>query len=161
MPYHPSMSKVSMASGLLPIEVMPQGAEFWKIMPLYFPEPDTFPLSYLAKIIGCNPILVNRVIQKKDEDIKLGTLKSEECINDKWAQIPTSGAFSGHLRRLRHVSSEDHNEALDEVDPMWTAILDQYQGFKDDLYKPSTEISEENVISDDHYVSIQIESTSF
>ena len=141
LPYYPPKSSLG---------TEPLGAELWKIIPLYFPMADTFPLSYYAKILGFDASLLNETIENVSETIDFEALQLKKCKNDKWKQIPMQSKFSQHVKSLKASSLQKrHSIILDEVDPMWTAILEQYRGHRDDLYRPSSEISKENFICDD------------
>jgi len=148
MPYYQSLPKQT-APGSLPVETIPQGAEFWSTMPIYFPEPDTYPLSYMAKILGFDPLLVNESVEGSSKIKDFASLRANQCKNDEWAKLPVLGNFSVHLEGLKSMKSKENREGIPEIDPMWTAILAQYRGFRDDQYKPSSEIKKDNVILDE------------
>ncbi len=149
MPYYQSVPKQLTAPGSLPVETIPQGAEFWGTMPIYFPEPDTYPLSYFAKILGFDPILVNESVEGAGKKIDFVALRGNQCKSDQWAELPALGNFSAHLEGLKSTISKEKGEGMNEVDPMWRAILGQYRGFRDDLYKPSSDIKKDQVVIDD------------
>lgn len=148
MPYYQAVPKGFASSGSLPpAESIPQGAEYWKTMPLYFPIPDTFPLAYIGRILGFDASLANEIIENGDnEDIDISSLLLKECKDDKWKQVPKEGKFSDHLQFLRGQQIKAHSLPFDEIDPMWKALIDQYRGFREDLYKPSIDVNSSYVM---------------
>merc|ERR1712151_933685 len=48
MPPYP----ISVRGGSVPIDDIPNAAEIWNIMELYFTDPDTYPLEYWARLLG-------------------------------------------------------------------------------------------------------------
>jgi len=152
LPCYQSVPK-SFMLGSLPVGAIPQGAEFWKIMNLFFPEPDTFPISYHAKILGFDIDSLTSYKYGEHKDLK--QFLSQQCKDDEWKHLPALGKFAGHLNRITCKNKidvddyDDNEEMLEEVDPTWIAIMKQYRGYRDDLYKASTEISKHNVMSSD------------
>ncbi len=148
MPYYQSVPKGFASSGSLPpAESIPQGAEYWKTMPLYFPIPDTFPLAYIGRILGFDASLANEIIENGDnENINISSLLLKECKDDEWKRFSKEGKFSDHLQFLRGQQMKAHGLPYDEVDPMWKALIDQYRGFREDLYKPSIDVNSSYVM---------------
>ena len=151
MPHYRSAPKGFPGTGSLPIESIPQGSEFWKPMQLYFPIPDTFPLSYIGRILGFDAELANQAIEnreKPDENIDLASLLVKECQNDNWKLSSRKGQFSRYLECLGTPQTNENTLKFHEIDPMWKAIMEQYRGFRDDLYKPSPEVNKGDFIND-------------
>ena len=160
MPQYPHLSK-SMA-GNTPIELIPNGAELWNLIQLYFPDPDTYPISFLAKILGFD---IN-VDAKKGESIKfeVESLQLREKKDDVFFKIPRLGSFFTSInckrRRIRSESEHRRNSFdkgkldlkkddnhLDFVDPMWISINRCHRGFDDDRLKAANGLGRDKLLS--------------
>lgn len=109
-------------------------SEYLKLMEIYFPEPDTFPLSYYSKLLGIDI--------PDSKSLKDGS----NC--DEWMQIPPLGNYASVHTRLCNdtLDSVDLNGSrsdrdFDYVDPTWTSILNEYRGYKDEYLKQASEMN--------------------
>ncbi len=160
MPQYPHLSK-SMA-GNTPIELIPNGAELWNLIQVYFPDPDTHPISFLAKILGFD---VN-VDARNGELFKfeVETLQLRGRKDDVFFEIPPLGNFitSMNCKKQRLRSESEHkcnsfdkekldlknvDDHLDFVDPMWTSINRCNRGFNDDRFKAANGLGRDKVLS--------------
>ena len=126
------------------------GSECWKTIPLYFPIPDTFPLAYTAKLLGFNASQIdNKYIETPIESIDYQSILLNSRKQDEWKSSPIQNHFSQHIDYLRSINNAQEDMEVDEVDPMWSAILEQSRGIRYDLNRPSTDVKKGNVISHD------------
>jgi hypothetical protein len=109
-------------------------SEYLKLMEIYFPEPDSFPLSYYSKLLGI--------------DIPDSKTLKDGANCDEWMQIPPLGKYASVPTRLCNdtLASIDLNGSrsdrdFDHVDPTWTSILNEYRGYKDEYLKQATEMN--------------------
>jgi len=101
-------------------------SEYLKMMEVYFPEPDTFPLSYSAKLLGIDLPTSNNEGQKRGN-------------SDPWMQIPPLGKY-GIVNSIDN-DAPQKDEDFDHIDPMWSSILNDYRGYKDDYLKQASEMN--------------------
>ena len=142
-----------------PLLEIPQGSmsgdptlsvsEFLKMMEIYLPEPDTFPLSYYAKVLGLD------VAVTKDGKISVERNGEQKSQNDDWHHIPKLGTYGREKSRLKNESlasiDEDGsrgNRDLDYIDPTWSAILNEYNGTRDDNMKHATDMNKPHHLSE-------------
>ena len=107
------------------LEALPV-AEYLKLMEIYYPEPDTFPLSFYERLLG---------IMEENE-------AEREVVSDPWMSMPALGQYARVAGRvndptLDHVDTfgsrrKDH---LDYVDPAWIALLNEGSGYKDEYLR--------------------------
>jgi len=116
-------------------------SEFLKLMEIYLPEPDTFPLSYYGKLLGIELSVITNNIEKPNDD--------------EWTRIPELGNYGRELTRLNNETLESidadgsrSNRANDNVDPTWQAILNEYRGYRDDDLKQASEMNKPCLISE-------------
>jgi hypothetical protein len=146
-----------------PLIEVPQGSttgepnllvsEFVRLLPIFFPEPDTFPLSYYAKLLGFS----------LREDLSLEEQKGKWQIEDElrktdaWFNIPPLGKFGRIFKEtnfnptLNYVDKmgERCEKHLDYVDPVWLELLNDHTSYRDGLTKAAVEMKECRVISKD------------
>ena len=146
-----------------PLIEVPQGSttgepnllvsEFVRLLPIFFPEPDTFPLSYYAKLLGFS----------LREDLSLEEQKGKWQIDDElrksdaWFNIPPLGKFGRIFKdtnfnpTLNYVDKmgERCEKHLDYVDPVWLELLNDHTSYRDGLTKAAVEMKECRVISKD------------
>jgi len=149
VPQYPIIQK-GFAASSLPFELRPQGSELWNLTDLYFPEPDTFPVSYYATLLGF--------------DASATTINPKTCPvrctrNEPWLMIPKPGKFASRVLRKSYSlplmkslpqtprgPSEDASgkilsstAAADEdmyyIDPLWTDIKMRFNGYNDDVFR--------------------------
>ncbi len=111
-------------------------SEYLRYIEVYFPEPDTYPVSYYAKILGIDipknlPIAPNQLATK------------DMSKDDNWHSIPEIGKY-GSLEQIRNVALDsidlkNTHRDQDFVDPVWRSILKDYRGYRDDVFRPATE----------------------
>jgi hypothetical protein len=134
-----------------PLLEVPQGSttgepnllvsEFVRLLPIFFPESDTFPLSYYAKLLG--------FVLREDLD-ELGK-------NDAWFNIPPLGKFGSVVNGITFNPTLDYvdevgmryDQDLDYVDPVWLGLLNDDTGYLDDPARAAVEVKESRVISKD------------
>ena len=100
--------------------ILPHGTEFWKLISLYYPRPDTFPISYYARILGFDlPITADKPgVFSKFNPKMLPFKEGCEAMN-----VPRLGRFSPYLS-----AGSNRNEVNDFIAPKWKSFLQ---------YKPS------------------------
>ena len=135
-------------------ETLPHGTEFWKMISIYFPKSNTFPVSYFARILGFDVPAIAQITgpTSKKFDPKIMTLKrASEAMT-----VPRLGNFAPYLLDDSKVSLpyddnvvRNMNEVLDYVDPMWKAIQKQYRGYNEQMFKAATEMNHTNIISEE------------
>lgn len=114
-------------------------SEFLKLMEIFFPEPDTFPLSFYSKILGFD----------SEEETK-------QTIEDEWMKIPELGVFGSNRVFLENstldsvdVDGSRRDCDYDYADPTWMSILNEYRGYKDDYLKQASEMNKPSFISEE------------
>eukprot|EP00557_Chaetoceros_sp_GSL56_P014429 CAMPEP_0176484286 /NCGR_PEP_ID=MMETSP0200_2-20121128/4372_1 /TAXON_ID=947934 /ORGANISM="Chaetoceros sp., Strain GSL56" /LENGTH=1594 /DNA_ID=CAMNT_0017880747 /DNA_START=2820 /DNA_END=7604 /DNA_ORIENTATION=- len=132
-----------------PLLELPQGSmssdsmlpvsEYLKLMEIYFPEPDTYPLSFYARLLGID--------HTADNDKQISG-ETEKTIADEWMAIPSLGNFARVFDRLCNSTLESVDadvskviKCFDFVDPTWIAILQMYRGYNDAYFKQATELN--------------------
>ena len=111
-------------------------SEYLKMMEIYFPEPDTFPLAYSAKLLGIH--------LPDSNDTNKGKKRAK---NDPWMQIPQLGKY-GTLEGIDIDGSQREN-IFDYVDPIWSSILNVYRGYRDEYLKQASEMNKPFYFSED------------
>jgi len=137
------------------IDIIPNGAEFWNLIDLYFPKPRSLPISTIASILGFKvpkqqidvplvdeknmrgKVTVGNTLDFDPNTVSLLTLMDggTSSNRDPFHYIPPLGNFPQLWRNRNHESPisnrvYDGDENLDYVDTSWTRILEQYRGKK-------------------------------
>lgn len=136
---------LELPQGSMNADTMLPVSEYLKLMEIYFPEPDTFPLSFYAQLLGIDNIV--------DDDKQVsGETKTTKA--DEWMKIPSLGKYARVPYRLCNsiLESIDENGSkvshrFDFVDPMWIAILRNYRGYNDSYFKQATELNASRELS--------------
>ena len=146
-----------------PLLEVPQGSttgepnllvsEFVRLLPIFFPESDTFPLSYYAKLLG----FVLREDLSLDEQREKWFTEDELGKNDAWFNIPPLGKFGSLVNGIAFNPTLDYvdevgmrcDQDLDYVDPVWLGLLNDDTGYLDDPARAAVEVKESRVISKD------------
>jgi len=133
-----------------PLLELPQGSlagdptmpvsEYLKLMEVYFPEPDTFPMSYYSSILGIPLVSI-----LPDGSSKLLSYCEGIKKEDDWSKIPELGYY-GRLQNIRN-STLDNIDAngircekgMDHVDLTWKKIMRDYRGYKEDAFIQASE----------------------
>jgi len=138
-----------------PLLEIPQGSmvgdptlpvsEYLKLMEVYFPEPDTFPLSYYAKLLGLE---LPPASDKKS--------KKKQSATDEWTKVPSLGKYAKVPTRLCNdtleiadIDGSRRDRDFDNVDPTWTGILNDYRGYRDDYLKAASEMNKPCILSEE------------
>jgi len=114
LPQYPHLPRGAAPSSL-PVELIPQGAELWNLCEVYFPHPDTYPISYLARLLGFEVPAVKPLskMQEGREESSLAkfdpaTLRlsskargSGPSSTDPWFNIPPLGNFAEQVWKRR------------------------------------------------------------
>ena len=134
-----------------PVSDVPQGGELWNISDLHYYDGDTYPVSYLARLLGFD---VSSVATYDDEfgssdfDVmKIGRNDEENNVLDVpdrgsfcdqvWKKGARSGTSSASLSAAAVTSSNGMADDLNLTysDPLWANILSSYKGYNEDDFK--------------------------
>jgi hypothetical protein len=158
----------------LPPELIPNAGELWNIIQLYFPEPDTFPISYLAQILGFEVPLTRPESGFNSFDPQTVPLRFKQHVSkDPWLTVPQEGTFAELVwkrnRRKRNSSIQNggvvipttldrghdisslvgEDDELDYIDPMWKKIVDQFRGYDETFFSLDPRLGQPLTISND------------
>jgi hypothetical protein len=159
----------------LPPELIPNAGELWNMIQLYFPEPDTFPISYLAQILGFEVPLTRPESGLNSFDPQTVPLRLKQDLSkDPWLIVPQEGTFAELVWNRNHqkISSSLLNEGvvvapatldseheisslvgeddeLDYIDPMWMKIVDQFRGYDETSFSLDPRLGQPLTISND------------
>lgn len=146
-----------------PLLEVPQGSttgepnllvsEFVRLLQIFFPESDTFPLSYYAKLLG----LVLREDISLEQQSENWLMEDDLGKNDAWYNIPPLGKFGSVVNGIAFNPTLDYvdkvgmrcDQDLDYVDPVWLGLLNDDTGYLDDPARAAVEVKESRVISKD------------
>eukprot|EP00984_Skeletonema_dohrnii_P032451 scaffold26657_cov130-Skeletonema_dohrnii-CCMP3373.AAC.2 len=120
-----------------PIEEIPQGGELWNLADLHCAEPDTYPISYLARLLGFD-VPEEGVDEPFAENFDPMSVKMMKDDTDPWACVPTRGSFSDRVWKKTETiegtgKCDDLN--LSYCDPLWANIINSYRGFNEGDFK--------------------------
>ncbi len=123
-----------------PIEEIPQGGELWNLADLHYYDPDTYPISYLARLLGFDvPEMGNDVPFAENFDPMTVKLMKDGPDSDPWAFIPNRGQFSESIRKRDEENCAENGKAddlkLSYCDPLWANIISSYRGFNEKDFK--------------------------
>ena len=129
----------------IPPELIPNGGEVWNIAEVYHPRPDTYPMSYYARLLGFNIPASAPDPEKRDiggaettPTFDPATVPFADRDKDAWLYVPRPGRFADAvLSRRRGGGGGSAEENLDFVDPMWSTILNNYRGYDGRLLTPA------------------------
>jgi hypothetical protein len=146
-----------------PLLEVPQGSmtgeanllvsEFVRLLPIFFPEPDTFPLSYYAKLLGFS---LREDVSLEEQNGKW-LLEDENGKSDPWFNIPPLGKFGIVFRDTAFNPTLDYvdkrgvrcDQYLDYVDPVWLELLNDVTSYQESSTRAATELKESRIISKD------------
>jgi len=134
---------------------IPQAGELWKLSDLHYYDGDTYPVSYLARILGFDvkEDATNEEFGKEFDVVKIGKMMNESDGNDYVSLVPARGTFcdrvwkkqdgkastssSTSLAAARATTSEGLTDDLNLTysDPLWANILSSYKGYNEDDFK--------------------------
>ena len=120
-----------------PIEEIPQGGELWNLADLHCHDPDTYPISYLARLLGFD-VPEEGVGEPFAENFDPTTVKMMKDDTDPWASVPDCGSFSDRVWKKAETTEgtgkyDDLN--LSYCDPLWANIISSYRGFNEGDFK--------------------------
>jgi hypothetical protein len=146
-----------------PLLEVPQGSmtgeanllvsEFVRLLPIFFPEPDTFPLSYYAKLLGFS---LREDVSLEEQNGKW-LLEDENGKSDPWFNIPPLGKCGSVFRDAAFNPTLDYvdkrgvrcDQYLDYVDPVWLELLNDVTSYQESSTRAATEMKESRIISKD------------
>ena len=133
-----------------PIEEIPQGGELWNLADLHWAEPDTYPISYLARLLGFD-VPEEGVNEPFAKDFDPATVKMMKDDSDPWSCMPSRGSFSDRVWKKPESlegngKSDDLN--LSYCDPLWANIISSYRGFNDSDFKDAGKGFADNLSTD-------------
>ncbi len=146
-----------------PLDEIPQAGELWNISDIHFHDPDTYPISYLARVLGFH-VPVDGCGQEFGQ--AFDPMSLERC-NEEGEQdvmtIPERGSFCDRIWKGPHldkknvhgnvvnsflaiassssrgIDDNDHgmhdDRKLTYSDPLYTTILSSYRGYNDNDFK--------------------------
>jgi len=132
---------------------IPQAGELWKLSDLHYYDGDTYPVSYLARILGFDvkEDATNEEFGKEFDVGKIGKMNNKSDGNDYASLVPARGSFcdrvwkkqdgkasgSSTLVSTRATASEGLTDDLNLTysDPLWANILSSYRGYNEDDFK--------------------------
>ena len=124
-----------------PSHEVPQGGELWKIADLICHAPDTYPVSYLARLLGFD-VPESSVRQQFGSSLDASTLPLK--VRDGLKSSDTSCSYYDQVisrdiqQEIAYESTHgDHDQLLSHLDPLWTSILTTNIG-QDDVFKDAT-----------------------
>lgn len=157
---NPLLSLPQFPAGIAPpIEDVPQGGELWNMSNLHFHDPDTYPVGYLARVLGFD------VPEEEEEDGRredppgrkfdpASVGRSEDRGERDAMAIPKRGSFCDRVwkgglggARANVVGGDSaaappnyddgmHDDLkLTYSDPLYVNILSSYRGYNDDDFK--------------------------
>ena len=155
---NPLLSLPQFPAGIAPpIEDVPQGGELWNMSDLHFHDPDTYPVGYLARVLGFD------VPEEEEEDGRredppgrkfdpASAGRSEDRGERDAMAIPKRGSFcdrvwKGGLGGARAnvvdsaAASPNYDDGMHDdlkltySDPLYVNILSSYRGYNDNDFK--------------------------
>lgn len=117
------------------IEEIPTGGELWNYTNLVFAQPDTWPISFLGRILGFDlpETGIGVPFGEKFDPMSVPVRKE-----DAWLTIPESGSFSNSVwkkQRFDIPPSGQDDAHLSYMDPLWGNILQTYRGYNESDFK--------------------------
>eukprot|EP00986_Skeletonema_menzelii_P009435 scaffold4301_cov144-Skeletonema_menzelii.AAC.2 len=120
-----------------PIEEIPQGGELWNLADLHWAEPDTYPISYLARLLGFD-VPEEGIDQPFAENFDPMSVKMMKDDTDPWACVPNRGSFIDHVWKnadTHEGAGRNDDLKLSYCDPLWANIINSYRGFNESDFK--------------------------
>ena len=133
---------------------IPQAGELWKLSDLHYYDGDTYPVSYLARILGFDvkEDATNEEFGKEFDIGKIGKMNNNGNGNDYASLVPARGSFCDRVWKkhdgkasassstsvsARATISEGLTDDLNLTysDPLWANILSSYKGYNEDDFK--------------------------
>eukprot|EP00579_Thalassiosira_antarctica_P012019 CAMPEP_0201920508 /NCGR_PEP_ID=MMETSP0903-20130614/9110_1 /ASSEMBLY_ACC=CAM_ASM_000552 /TAXON_ID=420261 /ORGANISM="Thalassiosira antarctica, Strain CCMP982" /LENGTH=1700 /DNA_ID=CAMNT_0048457283 /DNA_START=28 /DNA_END=5130 /DNA_ORIENTATION=- len=130
--------------GIIPIEDIPQAGELWNLANIHFSDPDTWPISYLARILGFElpESGVGREFGQEFDPLTVGRWNKDESLS-----LEKTGVFGERI--WKNASDSDGSSVANNItaantiqngitddlnlsfcDPLWASILQSYRGYK-------------------------------
>ena len=135
LPQYPCQSKT---------DVLPQATEMLTLMNLYFPAPDTYPISYYARLLGFD-IPASAAETGDHYELDIDTVSLMDRTKDEAYQIPHEGQSWTNNIIHRPCFLEDERR-VDLLDPV---LRNLFQDITAQRRESFTEVSKETFISSD------------
>ena len=129
---------------------IPQAGELWKLSDLHYYDGDTYPVSYLARILGFD-IKEDATNEEFGKEFDVGKIGKMNDGNDYASLVPARGSFCDRVWKqdgkasassstavsARSTTSEGLTDDLNLTysDPLWANILSSYKGYNEDDFK--------------------------
>jgi hypothetical protein len=111
-----------------PLDEIPTGGELWNIANLHFADPDTYPISYLARLLGFDvPEIGNGVPFAQLFDPMTVPVTN----NDPWMDVPDAGIFGSEVWK----KCDNDDAFLSYIDPLWAHVLQTFRGYNENDFK--------------------------
>eukprot|EP00581_Thalassiosira_minuscula_P002256 CAMPEP_0183744812 /NCGR_PEP_ID=MMETSP0737-20130205/65920_1 /TAXON_ID=385413 /ORGANISM="Thalassiosira miniscula, Strain CCMP1093" /LENGTH=2099 /DNA_ID=CAMNT_0025980465 /DNA_START=245 /DNA_END=6544 /DNA_ORIENTATION=- len=138
LPQFPNSANYASNDGIIPIEDIPQAGELWNLANLHYATPDTYPISYLARVLGFDvpedglgkefggsfdPSEVGRMEDRSDaaeETVEVG-----DFVPRIWTGDASMATVQNNLQS--NGLADDLN--LSYCDPLWSTILASFRGY--------------------------------
>jgi len=134
---------------------IPQAGELWKLSDLHYYDGDTYPVSYLARVLGFDvkEDATNEEFGKEFDVGKIGKMMNESDGNDDSASlVPARGSFCDRVWKKQDGKTSTSSSTavsarattfegltddlnLTYSDPLWANILSSYKGYNEDDFK--------------------------
>jgi len=132
-----------------PLEEIPQAGELWNFANIHFWEEDTYPISYLARVLGFDVEETGVGMKFGGEFDAMTVPMRKNAANDDVSLVPESGSFCDRVWQSQGKSfgtgeggaaSYDNNGMHDDrnltySDPLYTNILSSYHGYNEEDFK--------------------------
>ena len=124
-----------------PVEEVPQAGELWNLANVHYCEADTYPVSYLARVLGFD---VPEDGAGQEFGAKFDPMTVGRCRDDandlEMVRPKSSGSFGSRIWRNEYAGAEDDNGMSDDLnlsfcDPLWANILSSYRGYNEEDFK--------------------------
>jgi hypothetical protein len=147
-----------------PLDEIPQAGELWNISDIHFHDPDTYPISYMARVLGFHvpvdgcgqefgqafdPMSLARCNEEGEQNAMMIPERGSFCDRiwkgrhlDKktaYGNVGNSLAIASSSSSSRGINGNDHgmhdDRKLTYSDPLYTNILSSYRGYNDNDFK--------------------------
>eukprot|EP00956_Cyclotella_meneghiniana_P001632 scaffold1804_cov66-Cyclotella_meneghiniana.AAC.8 len=108
------------------LEDIPTGGELWNMADIRFCDPDTYPISYLGRVLGFD-IPEAGVGCPFGGGLDVDTLSTLNEKEDPWMVVPEVGHFVNQVWKRKNGAEDD--AVLSYMDPLYANILQTYRGY--------------------------------
>ena len=118
------------------------GSELITTTELVFHKPDTYPISYMARLLGFDipvpqaPVDFPSSLNSGDGTTSIDTLPFVSKDNDAFYQVPSGPKIVQTYRKVSNIGDEIDRHTLDYMDPIYSYILTN--GFSPKILKSAT-----------------------